>query len=191
MKLSVWAKQQGLSYRTAWNLFKSDKLPVKSQQLSTGTILVETLDLVNNKDDNLVDIYGRVSSYEKKDDLKSQVALCEQYCMAKGYRIRKIHKEIASGMNDNRPKLNMIFENPPRKLVVLYKDRLTRFGFNYINKLLIAKNCQLEVINENTTEEEDLLKDFIAIITSFCCRLYGSRRGQSKSLKIKKELLAK
>lgn len=191
MKLSTWAKLQGLTYRTAWNLFKNDKLPVKATQLTTGTILVTPEVPIDKIDDDLVDIYGRVSSREKKNDLNSQISLCEQYCIAKGYRVRKIHKEIASGMNDDRKKLNSIFDNPPKRLVVLHKDRLTRFGFNYISKLLATKGCKLEVINEYTTEEEDLLKDFIAVITSFCCRLYGARRGQSKSLKMKEELLAK
>ncbi len=91
-------------------------------------------------------------------------------------------------MNDNRPRLNLILDNPSNKLVVLYKDRLTRFGFNYIEKLLKSKKCELIVINQNKTEEEDLLKDFIAIITSFCCRMYGARRGQSKALRMKQEL---
>ena len=91
-------------------------------------------------------------------------------------------------MNDNRKMINKIFQNPPKNLVVLYKDRLTRFGFNYIKEALFSKGCNLIIINENNSESEDLLKDFVAVITSFCCRLYGARRGQSKALKLKEEL---
>jgi putative resolvase len=188
MKLSTWAKSQGISYRTAWSWFKHNTMPVKSYQTSTGTIIVD--ESLNNKKEinNEVDIYCRVSSSNKKLDLDNQLKLCEEYCIANGYRIRKSFKEIVSGMNDNRPKLNLLLDNPSSKLVVLYKDRLTRFGYNYIEKLLKSKNCELIVINQNKTEEEDLLKDFIAIITSFCCRMYGARRGQSKALRMKQEL---
>jgi len=187
-EIKSMGKKQGISYRTAWNWFKSNSLPVKSFQTPSGTILVEETNFVKEKTEIFVDIYARVSSSIKKQDLENQVKLCEQYCISKGYIINKIYKDIASGMNDNRPKLISIFNNPSNKLIILYKDRLTRFGFNYINLLLKSKNCELEVINNNKTEEEDLLKDFIAIITSFCCRLYGARRGQSKALNIKNEL---
>lgn len=188
MKLSQWAKQQGITYRTAWTWFKNNTLPVNAYQSSTGTIIVEELSNVKQNNQNYVDIYGRVSSTEKKTDLENQLKLCEQYCISKGYQIRKVYKEVASGMNDNRQQLNKIFDNPPSKLIILYKDRLTRFGYNYIEKLLKNKNCEIEIINSSLTQEEDLLKDFIAVITSFCCKLYGSRRGQSKALKLKNEL---
>jgi len=91
-------------------------------------------------------------------------------------------------MNENRPKLNKILEQNNINLVVLYKDRLTRFGFNYINQLVEAKGGKIIIINAVNNDEEDLLKDFIAIITSFCCRLYGARRGQKTAKKIKETI---
>lgn len=186
MKLSQWAKTQGVTYKTAWNWFKNGQLPVNSSQLPSGTIIVDNAEKVKSNND--IVIYGRVSSYDKKNDLENQVKLCESFCAAKGWTVTKTFKEIASGMNDNRPKLNKIFSSAPSKLVVLHKDRLTRFGFNYVKEALSAKNCEIIVINENSDNEQDLLKDFIAVITSFCCRLYGARRGQSKALKIKETL---
>ena len=190
IKLSKWAKLNGITYRTAWNWYTSGKFPVKTVQLSTGTILAEDNSIVNSNIENkcIVDIYSRVSSSNKKLDLQTQADLCEQYCLSNGFQIRKIYKEVASGMNDNRKMLNEIIKNPPNKLIVLYKDRLTRFGFNYLKELFSSKNCELVVINQDKTEEDDLMKDLIAIITSFCCRLYGARRGQHKVLNIKKEL---
>jgi predicted site-specific integrase-resolvase len=185
-KLSVWAKRQGITYRTAWGWYKNNKLPVEVQVTKTGSIFV--VDEPTIKKNKGVVIYGRVSSSNKKVDLDNQIKLCEQFCIAKGWEIKKTFKEIASGMNDNRKFLNAILENPPEILVVLHKDRLTRFGFNYIKTLLGKLNCTIVVINNNDTDNEDILKDFIAIITSFCCRLYGMRRGQSKALKLKEEL---
>jgi predicted site-specific integrase-resolvase len=133
-------------------------------------------------------VYARVSSSEKREDLANQALLCEQFCAGRGLVVEKTFKEIASGMNDNRNALNKILDNPPDKLVVLYKDRLTRFGFNYLEKLLAKVGCEIIVVNKNASDQEDLLKDFVAIITSFCCRLYGARRGQAKALKMKENL---
>lgn len=186
VKISEYAKLQGVGYRTVWNWIKKGKL--KNYEVShTGRIYI-FLDEVQEKSSQNVFIYARVSSAEKRDDLESQVKLCETFCLSKGWKIEKSFKEVASGMNDNRKMLNKILENPPSKLVVLHKDRLTRFGFNYLKKAFEFKNCEIVVINENSSESEDLLKDFIAVITSFCCRLYGARRGQAKALKMKSEL---
>ena len=187
MKLSTWAKINGLDYQTAWHLFKNGNLPVKAIQLKTGTILIK-------EDQPMVDdktvIYCRVSNHSRKKELEYQVDRCNQFCLSNGWSINSAYKEIASGMNGNRKMLNKILDNPPSKLVVLHKDRLTRFGFNYLSKLLKHSNCDVVVINNsNGCDNDDILKDFIAIITSFCCRLYGARRGQSKSLKLKEELI--
>jgi len=187
MKLSEWAKQQGIGYRTAWQWVQDNNMPVDFEITKTGSIFVKPEPLQYKKPTSVV-IYGRVSSSNKKGDLESQIKLCEQFCIAKGWTIDKTYKEIASGMNDNRKFLNKILDTPPTKLVVLHKDRLTRFGFNYLNKLLKHVNCEVVVVNNNESSDEDLLKDFIAVITSFCCRLYGARRGQAKALKLKTEL---
>jgi predicted site-specific integrase-resolvase len=187
MKLSNWAKEQGLAYGTVLKWFHNKTLPFPSEQLDTGTILVyPNKDVKENFQKTF--IYARVSSTNKKSDLNSQAELCERYCISRGWKIEKIYKEIASGMNDNRSKLNKILDSENIRVVCLHKDRITRFGFNYIEKCLISKNSSIEIINSEKTDEDDLLKDFIAIITSFCCRLYGARRGQAKCLKMKGSL---
>lgn len=186
MKLSDWAKQQGIQYGTALKWFHKNILPCPSRQLPTGTILVFPEEKVNKNLRTIV--YSRVSSSNKKSDLESQLLLCEKFAAEKGWVIEKRLKEVASGMNDNRPKLNSILEEKNVRLICLHKDRLTRFGFNYIEKCIKANGGEVIVINPEKTDEHDLMKDFIAIITSFCCRLYGARRGQAKALKIKEEL---
>jgi predicted site-specific integrase-resolvase len=86
-------------------------------------------------------------------------------------------KEIASGMNDNRPELKKLLALRPARIVIEHKDRLTRFGFGYFEQLLPMLGCELVVINRDAEEKDDLLKDLVAVITSFCCRLYGLRLG--------------
>lgn len=77
-------------------------------------------------------------------------------------------------------------EQKATRLVVEYKDRLTRFGFNYIKTLF--KGCKIIVVNETTNKEDDIMQDLISIITSFCARIYGNRRSQRKTEKIIEEL---
>jgi len=187
MKLVDWAKQQGITYKTAWNWFKTGKMPVSAIKTPTGTILVqEKTELSETKD---AWIYSRVSTYAKKADLDRQASRVEDFCRARGWAIRQVVKEVASGMNDNRRKLRKLLESCPSRIVVEHKDRLTRFGFGYFEILLKQLGCELVVVNRDSEEKNDLVKDLVSIITSFCCRLYGLRRGRNKARQLKKELL--
>lgn len=184
MKLSQWAKKQGIHYNTAYRWFRNGVMPVKAYKTKTNTIIVEE-NALNEKNNNVF-IYCRVSSYEKKNDLERQIQRCEEFCRARGYSVLKVYKEIASGMNDNRKVFwKMIDDERANIIVVENKDRLTRFGFNYIEKLLNKSGRDIIIINKEHEDETDLIKDMIAIITSFCCRLYGARRGTNKSNKVK------
>src|SRR5215471_11770387 len=175
MKLSDYAKRQGVSYRTAWRWFRSGIL--NAEQMPTGTIIVR--DDISTRVQELTVIYARVSAGENKSNLESQVERAHQYCVARGYQIGGIIKEIGSGLNDQRPKLMKLLNDPTaRRIVVEHKDILTRFGFNYIETLLKQEGRSIEVINLATEGKEDLHQDFIAIITSFCARLYGQRRAK-------------
>jgi predicted site-specific integrase-resolvase len=73
-------------------------------------------------------------------------------------------------------------------ILVEHKDRLTRFGFNYIETLLTTQNRKIEVINNIEDNKDDLIQDFVSIITSFCARIYGQRRNKRKTEKLIKEL---
>ena len=175
MKLSDYAKQQGISYRTAHRMWKRGEL--KGRQLSTGTILIDP----NTPVEGAI-VYARVSSAENKSNLESQALRVEQYCIARGYRIVGIVKEVGSGVNDSRKKLIEVFERDDYNLIVCeHEDRLTRIGFNYIKVLLNSQGKDVEVINQAREEKEDLMQDFISIITSFCTRIYGLRKQKRKT----------
>jgi putative resolvase len=130
-------------------------------------------------------VYARVSNQSRKKELEYQIERCTQFANAKGLPIEKTYKEIASGMNDNRREMWKMLESNPTTIIVENKDRLTRFGFNYLEKLLKKQNCEIIVMNKDHEDEKDLMKDFISIMTSFCCRLYGLRKGQNKAAKLK------
>ncbi|MBU4449750.1 MAG: IS607 family transposase [Actinobacteria bacterium] len=185
MKLSDYAKNLGISYRTAWRYFKQGKLD--AYQTHTGTIIIKK-DIEKN---NMlkVAIYCRVSSSENRDNLERQKQRLLNYCSAKGYRVNKVITEIGSGINDTRKQwLSLLKDKQINLIVIEYKDRFTRFGFSAMELLLENENRKIEVINETEDGKEDLMQDFISIITSFCARIYGLSRSKEKLKKIIKEL---
>ena len=191
MKLSTYAKKLGIHYQTAWNLFNAGQ--IKGYKLPTGTIIITEEENVKPFNDNKIKavLYARVSSHEQKDDLQRQSERLSLYASAKGYIAYKNIQEIGSGLNDNREKLKNILNKELNNfdvLLVEHKDRLTRFGFNYIELLLNDNNIQIEIINPILDDKEDLIQDFVSIITSFCARIYGQRRNKRKTEKLIREL---
>ena len=185
MKLTAYAQQTGISYRTAWRWFKAGKLP--GYQMDTGTIIVTdpTPEKAKVVVSVKVAIYSRVSAAENKGNLEGQAQRLQDYCAAKGYQVTAVVKEIGSGVNDTRPKLLKLLTDPTLTLIVVeHKDRLTRFGFNYIEPLLKQQGRRIEVVNLAEDGKEDLVQDFVSIVTSFCARLYGQRRSKRKTEQI-------
>jgi predicted site-specific integrase-resolvase len=186
MKLSKWAKINGISYQTAFRWAKSGKIP-GCKIMETGTILIDDTYDKSISNENIF-IYARVSSNSRRKELDYQVDRIIKYANINGLKTTKVFKEVASGMNDNRTQFWKMMDSNPSTIIIENKDRLTRFGFNYIERLSKKLNINLIVINENQTDEEDLIKDLVSIITSFCCRIYGLRRGYNKAKKIKEQI---
>ena len=182
MKLSDWARKNNIAYITAYRWYKNNTLPVKATQMPTGTIMVHEEN--GNVKPKRVVIYARVSNQSRRKELDYQVERIVNFCTAKGLEIDKIYKEVASGMNDSRRELWKMLNSEPTSIVIEHKDRLTRFGFTYLENLLKKQNCEILIMNKDTEDESDLMKDLVSIITSFCCRLYGMRRGMNKKKKL-------
>ena len=164
MKLSDYAKTQGITYRTAWNWWKKGLL--KGRQLPTGTIIVD-LEPTRGTQTEVACIYARVSSSENRDNLERQAERLIQFATARGYIISRIVKEVGSGLNDQRKKLvSVLKDDSYTVLVVEHKDRLTRFGTNYIITLFEKLGKRVEIINGSENPKDDLMADFAAVITS-------------------------
>jgi predicted site-specific integrase-resolvase len=136
--------------------------------------------------------YCRVSSNKQKDDLERQIENVKTYMIAKGYSFDLI-TDIGSGINYNKKGLkkliDMITDSEVDKVVVLYKDRLIRFGYELIENLCDKYGVEIEIIdNSEKTEEQELVEDLIQIVTVFSCRLQGKRANRAK--KMIKELMA-
>lgn len=189
MKLSQFAKQQGISYSTALRWWKAGA--IRGYQAPSGTIIVEA-EGSQPRPEERVAIYARVSSAEHRENLERQAERLTQYCTVRGYQVVKLVKEVGSGVNDSRPKLLSLLRDPLiTRLVVEHKDRLTRFGFRYIETLLEIQGRTIEVVNPADNNKEDLLHDLASIVYSMCARLYGQRRAKRTAERLVEQLEAK
>ena len=189
MKLSQFAKQQGISYSTALRWWKAGA--IRGYQAPSGTIIVEA-EGMPARNEQRVAIYARVSSAEHRENLERQAERLMQYCTVRGYQVVKLVKEVGSGVNDSRPKLLSLLRDPMiTRLVVEHKDRLTRFGFRYIETLLEIQGRTIEVVNPAENNREDLLHDLASIVYWICARLYGQRRAKRKAERLVEQLAAK
>ena len=163
---------------------------IKGYQAASGTIIVTENEPAGQAEK--IAIYARVSTASQKANLERQTERLSQYCEARGYQVTKVVKEIASGLNDSRSKLvTLLKDTSITRIVVEHKDRLTRFGFNYIETLFEIAGRTIELVNVAENDKEDLLADLSSVIYSFCARLYGQRRAKRKTEKIVAELKSK
>ncbi len=181
MRLRQYATKMGVSYKTAFRWWKAGKLD--AYQLDTGTVIVR--EPAQPQETTQIALYARVSSADQKEDLERQMQRLKDYAAAKGYQVSKAVSELASGLNDHRPKLmKLLTDLSVGVIVVEHRDRLTRFGFNYIDQLLQMQGRRIEVIFPSDTDN-DLVDDFIAVITSMASRIYGRRTSKRRAEKIK------
>lgn len=182
MKLSQYAKQQGISYKTAWRWYKAGQLD--AYQTPTGTVIVRDPSVVTAPSGRVA-LYARVSSAEQKEDVQRQLERLRTYALAHGYQVAKEVVEIASGLNDHRPKLlKLLTDTSIATIVIEHRDRLTRFGYHYIEQLLAVQERKIEVIFPSDTQD-DLVDDFVALITSMAARIYGRRNSKRRAQQIK------
>ena len=136
--------------------------------------------------DRLVIGYCRVSSNKQKDDLERQIENMKMYLTAQG-KPYEIITDIGSGINYNNKGLKeliqRITQNKVEKIVVLYKDRLLRFGFELVEYIASLHDCNIEIIdNTEKTEQQELVEDLVQIITVFSCKLQGKRANKTRKL---------
>lgn len=183
--LKDYARDHGIKYRAAWNRFKAGKIPSAFKD-EFGKILIS-----EDMPDRPIKVvcYARVSSSQNKTNLESQAERIMHFANLSGLPVFSVVKEIGSGLNDKRTKLLKILNNIEiTHIVVEHKDRLTRFGFNFIKDWMASRQCQIIIVNNVDTDKEDLIQDFISVITSFCARIYGQRRSKRKTEQLIKGL---
>lgn len=177
-KISQYARKFNVTTRTVWNWVYKGK--VQYERDKTNHVLI-----IDDEDPHAlqhVAVYARVSSHENRANLDAQADRLVKFCTVNGYTVDKVVKEVGSGLNDARPMLEKLLVDKSIGIIVVeHKDRLARFGINYIEKLLALDGRKIIVVNNAESERDDLMQDFVSIITSFCARLYGIRRSRRKT----------
>ena len=185
MKLVDWARGQGISYKTAWRWVKDDVMPVPWRQLPTGTILV---DVDESSTAASVALYARVSSHDQRADLDRQLARLSTYAAGQKLHVVEAVAEVGSGLDGKRRKLlRVLGDRKIAAIVVEHRDRFARFGSEYLEAALAASGRRLIVVDPGEMND-DLVQDMIAVLTSFCARLYGRRSARNRARSIERAL---
>lgn len=130
-------------------------------------------------------IYARVSTAKQKTDLKNQVELLKQFCFAKGYNIDGVYQDTASGISfakrtDFFKLLDLVLENKVRKIVITYKDRLSRVGFELFTNLFKKFGCEIEVVSEVGSEKldsQEIFEEIVSLLHCYSMKLYSSKKN--------------
>lgn len=195
----------GVTVKTIQNYDNEGKLRFSRSQGNRRNILREDLllfleergILYNDTSEGKRDvIYARVSSHDQKNhgDLDRQALFLTEH--VQDLQNPMILKEVGSGLNDNRKHLqkllSMVCRNEVRNVYVTYKDRLTRFGYHYLETMFAAHGVKIVVVKDlssGRSVQEELVEDMMSLIASFSGKLYGlrSRAGKKRNKRDEKE----
>ncbi len=192
LSIGKFAKSLGVSIQTLRNWDKEGKL--KPTYVTENGYRYYSEDLLNkfrniknvNKIKKKNILYARVSTKNQKDDLNRQIDNLKQYAYSKGYSF-EIITDIGSGINYKKEGLlkmiNLVECGEVDRIIVLYKDRLIRFGYDLIEYICKLNDTKIEIVDNSTiSKEQELTEDLIQIITVFANKLYGARSKKTINL---------
>jgi len=131
-------------------------------------------------------IYARVSTSKQKPDLNNQIELLKQFCFTNGYTISGIYSDIASGIsfekrNDFFKMLDDIIDNKVERVVITYKDRLSRIGFDLFYRLFQKYNCEIVIMSEVGSEKldrQEIFEEIVSLLHCYSMKFYSKRKIQ-------------
>lgn len=186
MKLSTYAKNHGVVYKTAWRRFKDGKIPGAYMD-DTGHVYVpDPTEELHTK----AVIYARVSTHGQKDDLYRQAERLREFAVSRGFEIVDVVSEVGSGVSDTRTKLTSLINRHERwgTLIVEHRDRLTRVGFGWWPVLLNALDKQIIVADESSDSDEGRVEDILSILYAYAASSYGRRGAKNRAERAAKAL---
>lgn len=170
-----------------------DEGKIQYKKLSEKKILYDIDSIfknINEQNNRKNVIYARVSTSSQKSNLDRQIELIKSYMLSNGIKVDEIYSEIASGLNEDRQELirliQNIKENKISNIYISFKDRLTRFGFNYFKNIFAMYNTNIIVLDEqeetNKDFQQELVEDLISIVHHYSTKLYSNRRKKMKEI---------
>lgn len=179
MRLTDWGRQYGLDRQTVWRMLRDGRLPPHLEIERVGHLWYV---VVPEETETLLAVgYARVSSREQKPQLEPQANRLWAYAGQQGIVLDHMVQEVASGLNDRRPKLLKLLSDPQvGTIIVEHRDRLARFGVGMVAAMLEARGGKLIVIDDAELAD-DLVRDMTEVLTCMCARLYGRRSAASRA----------
>ena len=187
IRLTDWGRQYGLDPQSTWRMLNEGRLPAHLRVERIGRLWYVILP---DEAPALLTVgYARVSSHEQKPQLEPQqkpqlepqANRLWAYAGQNGIALDRVVSEVASGLNDRRPKLRRLLADPKvGTILVEHRDRLARFGVGMVDAMLQARGGRLLVIEDNEVDD-DLVRDMTEILTCFCARLYGRRSAANRA----------
>lgn len=173
-----------------------DSGKIKYKRFSQRKILYDVDSVLNNEEysDSVLNtknvIYARVSGSSQKEDLNNQIETIKNYLLNNGIKVDNIYSDIASGMNEDRNQFNdlleSVFKREVKTVYITFKDRLSRFGFNYFKKIFFYFGTEIFILDENEetskTYQQELSEDLIEIIHTYSTKLYRDRKNKLKEI---------
>ena len=173
--------RQGVHPQTAYRWFREGILPVPAVRVNQRTVLVNP-----DRGDAVVGgvgLYARVSSHDQKADLDRQLARLTAWAADAGGQVVRVEAEVGSGMNGARAKVRRLLADPKVTVVVVeHRDRLGRMNTELVESALSANGRRLVVLDAGEVDD-DLVREMVEVLTSFCARLYGRRSARNRALK--------
>ena len=118
---------------------------------------------------------------DQKEDLDRQVGRVVEWATQQGFRVDEVVKETGSGLDGNRRRLRrLVADHTVRTVVVEHRERLCRFGFEYVEAALAGRGAHILVM-EDGEPEDDLVRDVTEVMTSLCARFYGRRSARRRA----------
>ena len=179
ISLTAWGRLYGFDKATTSRLHLAGKLPPELQieRLPTGRYYV----VVPPEGEGRCVVYARVSSGDQREDLDRQVGRVVAWATRHGHRPDEVVKEVGSGLNGNRRQLRRVVgDHTVRTIVVEHRERLCRFGFEYVEAALAGRGARIVAMDEGELED-DLVRDVTEVMTSLCARLYGKRSARRRA----------
>lgn len=182
MNLTEWARAQGIHPQTAYRWFREGTLPVPAVRVNSRSVLVFP-DAPAQSPAAACGLYARVSSHDQRGDLDRQVARLTAWAADAGGQVVRVEAEVGSGMNGSRAKVRRLLADPKVTAVVVeHRDRLGRMNTELVESALAAHGRRLVVLDDGEVDD-DLVRDMVEVLTSFCARLYGRRSARNRALK--------
>lgn len=130
-------------------------------------------------------LYARVSTQKQKADLENQITMLKQFCFSNGYRVSGIYSDIASGISFEKRKdffrlLDEVLDGRVEKVIITYKDRLSRVGFELFYHLFRKYHCEIIVMSEIGSaklDREEIFEEIISLLHCYSMKLYSKRKA--------------